>query len=55
MTENAMPVKWVMVGRLEKSYEGLANMMVRAMESRGIKAKKSLSKSGWWVVFREAK
>ena len=47
--------KWKVVARLEKSYEGLANMMVRAMESHGIKAKKVLSKSGWWVVYEEIK
>lgn len=48
-------VKWVVVGRLEKSYEGLAYEMVRAMEAHHIKAKKTLSKSGWWIVYREAK
>ena len=52
MTET---IKWKVVGRLEKSYEGLANMMVRANESHGIKSKKTLSKSGWWVVYQEAK
>ena len=54
MNNDSEIVKWKVVGRLEKGYEGLANMMVRSMESHGIKAKKSLSKSGWWIVYKEA-
>ena len=52
--ENAA-IKWEMVARLHNSYEPLANMIVRASESHGRKAKKTKSKSGWFTVYQEKK